>query len=324
MIRLNVYLGLGNEMFEYAIARAISEEYGDKKIEFNPYFGFLVNLTTPRALLKPYNRLINLKLNENVTVLPAIKGIPLAVVDFLEYSYYRFICTVTRDKFKKLSQKGKYIHPGYISYVYYPCEKTNKKKKVIKGYFGSEKYFSKIKPILMDEMRAKPRPSAENKKMIDEIKACNSVCVHIRRGDFNINQYYSQSLSICNESYYLRGMDYIAAHTENPIFYVFSNTHKDLEWIKNNYHFNYPVKYVDLNNPDYEELRLMYNCKHFVISNSTFSWWASYLSKNVNKITVVPDQWFGTISDIKFKNIQYDDIFRDDMIKIHLSLEDKK
>jgi hypothetical protein len=51
------------------------------------------------------------------------------------------------------------------------------------------------------------------------------------------------------------------------------------------------VKYVDLNNPDYEELRLMYSCKHFIISNSTFSWWAQYLGEYDKKIVVAPSKW---------------------------------
>lgn len=81
-------------------------------------------------------------------------------------------------------------------------------------------------------------------------------------------------------------------------FFVFSNTRKDLEWIKENYHFydksgNRPLRmvYVDLNNPDYEELRLMYSCKHFIISNSTFSWWGAYLGSYDGKIVLAPYRW---------------------------------
>ena len=88
-------------------------------------------------------------------------------------------------------------------------------------------------------------------------------------------------------------------HTENPVFYVFSNSHEDLEWIEENYKFhdlsgngrNINTVFVDLNNPDYEELRLMYSCKHFIISNSTFSWWGAWLGSAPGKIVIAPQRW---------------------------------
>ena len=87
-------------------------------------------------------------------------------------------------------------------------------------------------------------------------------------------------------------MKKITEQVENPVFYVFSNSSDDINWIKENYDFSdYNVEYVDLNNPDYEELRLMYSCKHFIISNSTFSWWAQYLCENENKIVIAPSEW---------------------------------
>ena len=91
-------------------------------------------------------------------------------------------------------------------------------------------------------------------------------------------------LNICDYNYYLKSMEYISNKVDSPVFYIFSNSSEDINWIKNNYDFSmYNTVYVDLNNPDYEELRLMYNCKHFIISNSTFSWWGQYLCNNPEK-----------------------------------------
>lgn len=49
---------------------------------------------------------------------------------------------------------------------------------------------------------------------------------------------------------------------------------------------------MNQSNPDYEELRLMSKCKHFIIANSTFSWWSSLLSENEDKVIVAPRLWY--------------------------------
>jgi hypothetical protein len=98
---------------------------------------------------------------------------------------------------------------------------------------------------------------------------------------------------------------------ENPIFYVFSNSSDDLEWIKANYKFSVDVLYVDLGNSDFEELFLMSKFKNFIISNSSFSWWASYLANNEDKVVIAPSKWNNGVWEM-------DDIYLDEweLIKI--------
>lgn len=71
--------------------------------------------------------------------------------------------------------------------------------------------------------------------------------------------------------------------------YLFSD---EIEWVKQNYDFGINCYYESGNDSVDEKLRLMSSCKHFILSNSTFSWWAQYLATSDNKIVISPDHWF--------------------------------
>lgn len=73
-----------------------------------------------------------------------------------------------------------------------------------------------------------------------------------------------------------KSIQYLNEKLIDPVFYIFSNTSDDIQWIKEIYKFEIPVHYVGHDNPVYEDFRLMMNCKHFILSKSTSSWWVSY------------------------------------------------
>lgn len=87
---------------------------------------------------------------------------------------------------------------------------------------------------------------------------------------------------------------------KNPHFFVFSD---DLNWVKENLKTNVNITFVDSHNDSCNELNIMKHCKNFIISNSTFSWWAQYLSDNLGKVVVAPRPWLRKIpSDIYMEN----------------------
>ena len=168
---------------------------------------------------------------------------------------------------------------------YVKTHKTLSKDKYAIGFFQSSKYFNEYKDIIKKEFTVKDKVLKQNEKLLKDIKKNNSVCIHIRRGDYT----KVTNHLVCDIPYYLKGIDIINEKVSNPKFYIFSD---DIDWVKENINFGIPVNYVEGNNPNYEELRLMYSCKHFIISNSSFSFWASYLSNNINKVVVAPSRWF--------------------------------
>lgn len=158
----------------------------------------------------------------------------------------------------------------------------------VNGYFQAWKYFRDYDSQIVNELRVSVPPSSENSAMIHELSECESVCVHVRRGDYLSLKFGN----VCGYEYYSAAMKYIAQRVKKPVYYFFSNTHDDIDWLKSNWKFpGHEVKYIALNNPDYEELRLMYSCRHFIIANSTLSWWGSYMSDNPGKIVCAPPKW---------------------------------
>lgn len=279
MLILTVGGGIGNQMFQYGYARYLQELLKEEYIYINDC-----------DVIREYNRQYSLgHCNvKNTKILPRSVSRPLSnVLKNARRIAFRIMDATNESAecFKKMNRVGIYYHQDV--YKYYESEIAKLPIRYIEGGFQSWKYFSTINS-LKEELRIISPVEEKNIELLEKIRSCESVCIHIRRGDYLSAKY--QELNICNYDYYLRGIQYINNMISNPVYFVFSNTIEDLDWIKNNYDFPYNVIYVKQNNSDYEELRLMYSCKHFIISNSTFSWWAQYLSYS-DGITIAPDIW---------------------------------
>lgn len=273
--------GLGNQMFEYAAARYVQLQNNDQM-----YF----NLAAFARDSQREYALGHYRLDSKVKKLGKVFGnLNYFKSQYYCHIYHRINKTRGEEAFKYLA--GKKLLLTFDVYKHYQIN-ADTKGYYWKGCFQSEKYFPGIKSVLKKDFEVVEDMSDAEKCFADELKKNNSVCVHIRRGDYVTNPIDKETLDICHKDYYLKGIDYLKRKLENPVFYVFSNSTEDLEWISKNYELPEDVKYVNMNNTDYKELWFMCKCKHFIISNSTFSWWAQYLSDNDNRIVVAPDKWY--------------------------------
>lgn len=296
MIVLDIAAGLGNQMFIYAFGRALSLKRNDRLV---------LDIHAFKYDEKRKYGLKNLSLPEDIFLLDDI-GIRKYIIKSKKilFDIIIKILKINRNDVKnvKILEKMGYFSTGLLNYI-----EITENKCLFNYYsamFQSEKYFKEFKSIICKELKVSAPIDDKNKKMIDQIKNDNSVCVHIRRGDY----LKSEMHNLCNEDYYKKAIDLMSKKINNPKFYFFSD---DINWVKSKFtNSNYVI--VDINNKDYEDLRLMYSCKNFIIPNSTFSWWAQYLSDNDQKYVIAPNKWF------KDKPKEIIDIYMENWITIEV------
>jgi hypothetical protein len=153
---------------------------------------------------------------------------------------------------------------------------------ILTGYFQSVNYFKEIE----NEIKEIFSPSSDflNKiyQLYPELSYDNTLSIHIRRGDYLT---IPDILPIVDISYINKAIDIIGKYSK---VFIFSD---DKAWAKEN--LNNENFIVVENLDDYEELWMMSLCKNNIISNSTFSWWGSFLNKNLDKKIIAPSLWTG-------------------------------
>lgn len=186
-----------------------------------------------------------------------------------------------------LSLNSPYFHKEKEEFSYDKEIKEIKKSLILNGYYQNETYFTDISISIREDFKNNSK-EIKDLDIFNEIQKTLSVALHIRRGDY-INSISTNNIhGACDIKYYHEAIKKFS-HL-NPVYFVFSD---DIEWCKRNLKIENRVYYVSENAySDYIEFLLMQNCKHFIISNSTFSWWAAWLSSNDQKIIISPNNWF--------------------------------
>lgn len=154
--------------------------------------------------------------------------------------------------------------------------------RVFDGYWQSYRYLPQQLSFSFPDM-ALPH--------LEEIGRTNAVFVHLRRGDY-LNKANQGIFAVCGIDYFERAIRQLASQLEQPVFYVFSN---DMEWAKT--HLKVPgvaLRYIanEGEHADIVDFLEMTLCRHAIISNSTFSWWAAWLIGHPGKQVIAPKKWY--------------------------------
>jgi hypothetical protein len=291
--------GLGNQMFEYACGKALSEKFNvplmldhsfledkspredftyrdyelnafgiNKKIETSE----LKKLGLHEAAFKPYKTLLSLKRL------------------FAGYDYFIQKGFGIDNRISGLSPKAYLV-----------------------GYFQNEFYFKEYADIIRKDFSFIETQSEENRSLIKQISNTeNAVALHVRRGDY-LTLGNGIIHGTCTIDYYKNAMQIIKSKIANPTFFIFSAD--DPQWPQQYLNPDVPFEVIGNNNTGsygYENMRLMSLCKHNIIANSSFSWWGAWLNKNPDKIVIAPQQWFAD----SFRNGQTKQITPNNWLRI--------
>ena len=176
--------------------------------------------------------------------------------------------------------------------------------KTEKSIFTGQKLLFKFKGSGIEQIEDEIRqsftfPNIEDTKNMEAfrlITECNSVAIHARRGDMlgSNGIYYATG-------FFKRAVKFIKKNVPNPVFWVFCDP-DSVRWALDNASIlgldraRDVIKFVDWNTSEnsYRDMQLMASCKHQIITNSSFGWWAAWLNTNPDKITISPEYKINT------------------------------
>ena len=276
MITVRIMGGMGNQMFQYAAARALALRTGqDLQLDISSF--------------KRDVRMYSLCLWRGVTARTVIfKADPVTTT---------------------VEERGLHYQPHLLQSL--------PQNSYLVGYWQTEKYFSEIRSLLQHEFQPKAPITARGQETSRKIQAegDKSVFLTVRRTDFLTNKTHG----LLPLSYYEQACATIATKVPDPHFFVFSD---DPEWCRQ--HFRLPYRITVAGNFDRtvrhhrwfkghlgredEELWLMWQCRHAVMANSSYSWWGAWLgadlqggiiigprqylaSSNLDTSDIIPSRW---------------------------------
>jgi hypothetical protein len=263
MIITKIKGGLGNQLFQYAVGRAVALHHKvPLKLDltifetYKLHNGYRLDQFAIQADIAPKNEIIKLKGGNNVL-----------------FSALRKVGLVKRKSYFKEKRTS-----------YFDASVFKNNSVYLDGYWQNELYFKNIRELLLRELSPVSSMSDLDCAYLECIKNSNSVSLHVRRGDY-LN---SKNINVLDVDYYVKAVDYIRKNVKNPTFYIFSD---DLEWCKNNLGFLNGCIYVDRTQTEIDDLKLMSFCRHNIIANSSFSWWGAWLNQNPKNTVIAPKGW---------------------------------
>lgn len=320
MVIVQLAGGLGNQMFQYALYLKLKSL--GKEVKIDDISGFAEDVQRAPALAPfgiAYERPTKKELRQ--------------MLDSSPMPWHRVRRKLFGRHKKAYFEESKLFIPEVFAWddIY------------LEGYWQSEKYFREVKEQVReaydtdklvsylrrtDAWKGECAPGQKSTgrafdQYLEKINNTCSVSIHIRGGDYLTPENQALFGGICTSAYYIEGIRQMRERYPGCRFFLFTNDRAwagrqlgteraDMASPQNPAEDTFSdITWIDLpeaGGGDYAELVLMSRCKHHILANSSFSWWASYLNKYPGKIVLAPKHWLN--------GTDCDDLYRDDMCRL--------
>ena len=267
--------GLGNQMFQYAAGRALADRLGAELLLDTRALEHALarNVYTRRAYaLSPF------RLRARLAAPADLREWPLWVTEI------GMRLRLVRPLFRRWHFES--------AITYDPTVRKLQEPVCLVGYWQSERYFiDSADRIRADFALLQPLRDA-NARLLELARSANSVGLHVRRGDFVSLPDAARVHGLCSIDYYRRAIGLVRDRCPECHFLVFSD---DPEWARAQLSLEASAIFVTGNESSPEcDLALMSACKHHIIANSSFSWWAAWLGYSPEQLVIAPTPWYAS------------------------------
>ena len=269
--------GLGNQMFQYALGRAISKR-AEAPLLLDTNVIKFAHQETPRSYSLDIFRLE-----------PAFASRG----DISSYHSHG-AGLVGKIAFRLLGSRGASEILHQFKFEYQPEILDLKAPIYITGYWQSHRYFADVEGALRSDFTFRDALPPAAMGYARDIAKFGAVSLHVRRGDYTDSR-HAHFIRPCGIDYYRRAVARVREFVSKPVFFIFSD---DLAWCRANFDWlGSAARFVDYATPPgckvhASDLQLMMRAEYFIIANSTFSWWAAWLAGKRAKLVIAPNAWF--------------------------------
>ncbi len=275
MVIVRLTGGLGNQMFQYAAGRALADRLGAELLLDTRAFEHALAF---HAYTRRGYALAPFKLRARVATPADLRNWPAWVVEI------GMRLRLVRPLFRRWHFESAITYDPSIRTLHAPV--------CLVGYWQSERYFIGIADGIRADFTLREPLADANARLLELARSASSVGLHVRRGDFvNLNA-AAQMHGVCSVEYYRRAISIVRSRCPECHFLVFSD---DPEWARAELPLESSAVFVAGNGERPEQdLALMRACKHHVMANSSFSWWAGWLGYSPEQIVIAPAPWYAS------------------------------